>query len=325
MIFTYALFVVGFVILIKGADLLVEGASSIGKTLKLSSMIIGLTIVSFGTSLPELLVNIISSFTGNSEIGVGNVLGSNIANTLLILGVAAAISPLVINKNTYYIELPFSLTATLLVGFLANTELVRQGEGHTISFYDGLILLFFFSLFLGYIYTASKNQIQDEKDDTIHELPVSKALLYIFIGIVGLYFGGDWVVKGAVTIATDFGMSKSFVGLTIIAIGTSLPELVTSAVAAFRKNTDIAVGNVVGSNIFNLLWILGLSATLKPISYAEISNYDIYALIGSSTVLIFAIIFGKGTTIERHEGMIFILIYFAYIVYLLMREGHIFA
>lgn len=316
---TYFLFVVGFILLIKGADLLVHGASSLGYRYKVSSLIIGLTIVSFGTSLPELLVNIFASFSDNSDIGVGNILGSNIANTLLILGTAAVIFPLTINKNTYFIEVPFSLTATLLVGFLANTELIEKD--HTISRIDGFILIFFFALFMGYVYVASREK-PDEIDDgpgVIETIP--KSVFLILIGMVGLFFGGTWVVDSAVIIATQFGLSNAFIGLTIIAIGTSLPELVTSAVAAFKKDVDIAVGNVVGSNIFNLLWVLGISALLRPIEYHEVSNTDIYMIIASSTALILAIVVGKRARISRWEGMIFLILYFSYIYYLLSREN----
>lgn len=316
---TYILFLIGFVLLIKGADLLVEGASSIGYKYNVSSLIIGLTIVSFGTSLPELLVNIVASFGGNSDIGVGNILGSNIANTLLILGIAAIIYPLAINKNTYFVEVPFSLTATLLVGFLANTELV--GTGHTINRLDGAILLFFFALFMGYVYVASREKPDEVVEEKGKIMTMRRSVIYILIGVVALYFGGVWVVDSAIEVATTFGLSKAFIGLTIIAIGTSLPELVTSAVAAFRKDTDIAVGNVVGSNIFNLLWILGLSALLKPIEYQEVSNSDIYMIIGSSTALILAIVVGKRAIISRWEGFIFLVLYAMYLYYLLAREN----
>ena len=188
----YILFILGFALLIKGADLLVEGASSIGMRYNVSSLIIGLTIVSFGTSLPELLVNLFSSFNGNSDIGVGNILGSNIANTLLILGVSALIYPLVITKNTYFIEVPFSLTATLLVGFLANTEFFIESGGHTISRYDGFILLFFFALFMGYVYVASKEKSSHDFDnEEVHLMKLSKSIGFICIGIVGLFLAGN--------------------------------------------------------------------------------------------------------------------------------------
>ncbi|MDH5397921.1 MAG: calcium/sodium antiporter [Cyclobacteriaceae bacterium] len=318
---TYLFFVLGFVFLIKGADLLVDGASSLGRRFNISSLVIGLTIVSFGTSLPELLVNLFASFSDNSDIGVGNILGSNIANTLLILGVAAVILPLAITKSTYFIEVPFSLTATLLVGFLANTSLFQADE-HTISRWDGFILLFFFGLFMGYVYVASREKSSHDFDtDDTSVMSYAKSFTYIGIGMVGLWLGGQWVVESAEEIALAYGLSKTFIGLTIIAIGTSLPELVTSAIAAFKKNTDIAVGNVVGSNIFNLLWILGLSASLKPIEYAEVNNIDIYMIIASSTALILAIVIGKRPMISRWEGVVFLILYAMYMYYLLDREG----
>ncbi len=316
---TYILFVIGFIFLIKGADLLVDGATSIGKKLNISSIIIGLTIVSFGTSLPELLVNLIASYNDTPDIGVGNVLGSNVANILLILGIAALINPLPITKNTYFIEVPFSLTATLLVGFLANAALFNKAEDLAISRADGFVLLFFFFLFMGYVYIVSKQKKSEFNDDDYKEMATSKSILLILIGMVGLYFGGQWVVEGAVEIARTLGMSETFIGLTIIAIGTSLPELVTSAVAAFKKDTDIAVGNVVGSNIFNLLWILGLSASIKSIPYDAISNSDIFMIIASSTALILAVVIGKRPVISRWEGFFFLIAYIWYIVFLIER------
>ncbi len=315
----YVLFVVGFVFLIKGADLMVEGASSIGKRLNVSSLIIGLTIVSFGTSLPELLVNIIASYNDSPDIGVGNVLGSNVANILLILGISAIISPLPITKNTYFIEVPFSLTATLLVGFLANASIFGRSTEFVISRNDGLVLLFFFFLFLGYVYIVSKQRKSEFSADEYKVMSMPRSIVYIVLGIAGLYFGGLWVVDGAVTMARFFNMSEHFIGLTIIAIGTSLPELVTSAVAAFKRDTDIAVGNVVGSNIFNLLWILGLSATLKPIPYDVISNSDIFMIIASSTALILAVVVGKRPVISRWEGFFFLVAYIWYIAFLIER------
>ncbi len=319
----YLLFVVGFVILIKGADLLVDGASSIGKRLKLPSIIIGLTIVSFGTSLPELLVNLMASFSGSSQLAIGNVLGSNIANILLILGITAMIRPLPLTKSTYFSEIPFSLIATLLVGFLANATIFNEADpaaGLLISRYDGIVLLFFFFMFLGYVYVVAK-QNKEEINETseIVVMSTGKSVIYILIGMVGLFFGGQWVVDGAIHLATIFGMSESFVGLTIVAIGTSLPELVTSIIAVRKNNTDIAVGNAIGSNIFNLLWILGLSATIKPLAFEVVSNSDIFMIIIASTMLILAVIVGKRTVISRWEGLWFFLAYAAYMVFLVLR------
>lgn len=319
--FVYLLFILGFVFLIKGADYLVEGASSIANRYNISQIIIGLTIVSFGTSLPELLVNVTASFKGSSELAIGNIFGSNIANILLILGISAIIRPLPITKNVYFSEIPFSLIATLLVGFLANASLLTDKRMLTLSRADGGILLMFFVLFLMYIYAVFKNNIEDDNFRPQNEEPMSnkKSLIYIGVGLVALYFGGEWVVNGAMQIAQQAGLSETFIGLTVVAIGTSLPELFTSAVAAKKGNTDIAVGNVVGSNIFNLLWILGVSASLNPLPFSVASNTDIAMIIFSSALLLFAVAVGKKTRIVRWEGIMFIGVYIGYIVYLVYR------
>ncbi len=322
---THILFVVGFVILIKGADYLVSGSVTIAKHFKISEIIIGLTIVSFGTSLPELLVNITASFKGNPELAIGNIFGSNIANILLILGISALVRPLPITRNIYFSEIPFSLIATLLVGFLANASIFAEHSALALSRFDGALLLVFFGLFLGYIYMVHKSNLELE----VGEAPVESEtpgsfswkwpLLKIFLGLLGLYFGGEWVVKGAIIAAESLGYSETFIGLTVIAIGTSLPELFTSAVAAYKGNTDIAVGNVVGSNIFNLLWILGISATIRPLPFEVASNTDIMMIIFSSALLIFAVAVGKGAKIVRWEGGLFLVAYIAYLVYLVQR------
>ena len=267
----YLLFVVGFVLLIKGADWLVAGSASIAKKYNISDLVIGLTIVSMGTSMPELIVNVIASLSGNSEIAIGNVLGSNIANVLLILGVAAFIYPLTIKNSTIMSEIPFSIIAVLLVAFVANAAIFDDQMAQMLSRWDGVLLLLFFGLFMVYILKLAKEGRTDMLEDTPDEtLTMGKSTVFVLLGMVGLFLGGKWVVEGAVAIANEFGLSQNLIGLTIVAIGTSLPELVTSAVAAMKKNTDIAVANVVGSNIFNLLWVLGLSAV---ISY-EIRNRD---------------------------------------------------
>ncbi|PKV66336.1 calcium/sodium antiporter [Pontibacter ramchanderi] len=316
----YILFILGFVLLIKGADMLVSGASSIAKRFNISDMVVGLTIVSFGTSLPELIINIMSSVQGQSELAIGNVFGSNVANLLLIIGIAAIICPLPIKRNTILTEIPFSLIATLLVGFLANAVLFGDKTSLYISRIDGAILLFFFVLFMAYIWNIAKTN----KDEAIEEedtpmMTIPKSALYIVLGGVGLFLGGKWVVDGAVSIAQSFGLSESFIGLTIVAIGTSLPELVTSAMAAYRKNIDIAIGNVVGSNIFNLLWILGISALINPLPFNVVSNSDIIMMIFASTLLIIVIPIGKKNTIDRWNGILFLAIYVAYIVFLVQR------
>ncbi|MEQ8418126.1 MAG: calcium/sodium antiporter [Imperialibacter sp.] len=318
---TYLLFVLGFPALIKGADLLVEGASSLAKRFNISDFIIGLTIVSFGTSMPELIVNIFASLDGNADIAVGNIIGSNISNILLILGISSIISPLPIQRNTVLSEIPFSLTATLLVAYLANAALFGDPGTLSISRWDGLILLVFFALFMAYIFKIAGENKEQEIQNTEHVeiMLLPKSVLYIGIGILGLFLGGKWVVDGAVAMAEYFGMSQTFIGLTIVAIGTSLPELVTSAMAAYKGNTDIAVGNVVGSNIFNLLWILGISAFIKPLQFSLVNNADILVLIVASALMILSLTTGRRNAIDRVNGIVFVLLYVGYIVYLVYR------
>ncbi len=233
------------------------------------------------------------------------------------------IYPLVITRNTYFSEIPFSLIATLLVGFLANASIEAIGDTNQgqllLSTFDGYVLLFFFALFLGYVYIVSKQNQGIEGSEEIMEITWGKSIGYILIGIAGLYFGGQWVVEGAIVLAGQFGLSETYIGLTVVAIGTSLPELVTSIIAALKKNTDIAVGNAIGSNIFNLLWILGLSAVIKPLPFEVASNMDIFMIIIASTMLIMAVVIGKRPVISRWEGLWFVLAYIAYMVFLTIR------
>ena len=317
---TYLLFIVGFVLLIKGADILVSGASSIAKTLNVSDMVIGLTIVSLGTSMPELIVSTLSTLQGNADIAIGNVLGSNVANILLILGVAVMFYPLPIKDDTMLSEIPFSLAAALLLGFLANAALLVDKPKLMLSRIDGMVLLFFFFLFMLYIYRLVL-QGASEEDVSGAEKPLSlpQSILFVLGGVAALFVGGKWVVDGAVKMATAFGMSESLIGLTIVAIGTSLPELVTSAVAAYKKSTDIAVGNVVGSNIFNILWVLGISAMIRPLPFDVLNNTDILMVIFASSMLLLVLAVGKKYTITRWKGIMFLLVYIAYLVYLVYR------
>ncbi|MDZ7613232.1 MAG: calcium/sodium antiporter [Flavobacteriaceae bacterium] len=258
---TYILFVVGFVILIKGADLLVDGAASVAKKFNISSIVIGLTIVAFGTSAPEFVVNIFASAKGNSEIAIGNILGSNLANIFLILGVAAVITPIVAKENTAWKEIPLSLLAAIILGVLANDAFIDGGTFSGLTRIDGIVLFAFFIIFMHYTFGISE-VTGDEENIDIKLLSNAKAALFILLGLAGLIVGGKWIVDGAVNIAEMFGLSQSLIGLTVVAVGTSLPELATSAIAAFKKQSDIAIGNVIGSNIFNTFWILGASAVI---------------------------------------------------------------
>lgn len=316
---TYILFIAGFYILIKGADLLVDGSASIARRLNISNIVIGLTIVAFGTSAPELIVNIFASAKGNTEIAIGNVLGSNIANILLILGIAAIIYPISAKKNTVLKEIPFSLLAALLVAVTANDMLIDGRSTSAITRIDGLVFIGFFIIFLYYTFSITKSD-KDINETPVIELSYAKSAAYILSGLIGLVLGGKWIVDGAVKIAESFNVSQSLIGLTVVAVGTSLPELATSAVAAYKRQTDIAIGNVVGSNIFNVFWILGASAIIRPLPFNTVSNADLFVNILASIILFFAMYVGKKHVLERWQGIILLLFYISYIAYLVFTR-----
>lgn len=317
----YIMFVIGFFALIKGADVLVVGSASVARRFKVSDLVIGLTIVSMGTSMPELIVNILASVNGSAGIAIGNIVGSNISNILLILGISSIIYPLSIKSSTIYSEIPYSIVAVLLVAFAANASFLAGEPVNQISRLDGFVLLTFFALFLIYIIILAKSGRADILEESPEEfVSMPKSIIFILLGILGLFFGGKWVVDGAVKIATEFGLSENLVGLTIVAIGTSLPELVTSAIAAYKKRTEIAIANVVGSNIFNLLWVLGVSAAIKPLAYDVNINIDILVLIGASILILVSLITGKPRDqIGKPTGVFFLIAYVTYIVILVMR------
>ncbi|MFH0837695.1 MAG: calcium/sodium antiporter [Patescibacteria group bacterium] len=314
---TYILFAVGFVFLIKGADYLVDGSSSIAQRLGISQLVIGLTIVSFGTSAPELIVNIMASLKGASDIGIGNVLGSNIANILLILGVSGAIYPLLIKKSTTWKEVPLNFLSAVVLLVLANDIFIDKGAGDILSRSDGLILMFFFVIFIYYTIGLAKSEINQNGE--LPEHGILKSVIMVVVGIVALAYGGQWVVNGAIDIASYFGVSQTLIGLTVVAVGTSLPELATSAVAAYKRNADIAIGNVVGSNLFNVFWVLGLSAVIRPMPFKPEINTDIFVYIGATLLLFIFAFTGKKNHVSRSDGIIFLCCYAAYIVFLIMR------
>lgn len=314
------LFVIGFVFLIKGADWLVKGGSSLAKHWGVSNLMIGLTVVAFGTSAPELVVNLVASFSGNNDIAIANVLGSNITNIFLILGISAIIYPLAVGKGTVWRGIPFSMLAIIALGLLVNDHLIDGKDFSMLSRVDGAVLLLFFVIFIYYAFVSGK--ISGD-DDRIKKFSLGKSYLMLIAGMVGLALGGNWIVKGAVDLAEIMGVSEAFVGLTIIAIGTSLPELVTSAVAAYRKEADIAVGNIIGSNVFNIFLILGLSSLIKPLNFSVDLNIDVIMVIFSTKLLFLFMIINKGGmkkhALERHEGILFVLIYCFYVFYLIAR------
>ncbi|MBN2534458.1 MAG: calcium/sodium antiporter [Spirochaetales bacterium] len=313
---TIALLLIGFVILIKGADLLVDGASFLAYRLKINKMVIGLTIVALGTSLPELFVNIFASVNDNPEIAIGNILGSNTANILLILGLSAAIYPLHVSKGTVWKEIPFCFLATLLLGFMMNDRIIDNDSASFLSRIDGLVLLSFFIIFLYYVFSIAGTPDSLGDGVQIKEIGIFKAIVFIILGLTGLASGGKWIVDGAVWLAKNLKMSESAIGLTIVAFGTSLPELATSIVAVCKKNVEIAVGNVIGSNIFNIFLILGISSLIKPLPLAEGNNSDILVVIIATLLLFISMFTGKKAKIDRWEGIVFVTGYVLYITYL---------
>ncbi len=314
----YIFLVAGFIILLKGADLLVDGASSIAARMKISPLVIGLTVVAFGTSAPELFVNVYASLKGSTDIAIGNVLGSNIANIFLILGCAAIIYPLTIHHNTTWKEIPFSLLAAVVLGVMANDFLIDHDGQSILTRSDGIILLCFFGIFMYYVVEVAK-ETGGMSHDEIPLMSGMKSTLFIFLGLAGLVLGGQWIVNGAVSIAKQFNVSESFIGLTIVAIGTSLPELATSIIAARKKNIDIAVGNVVGSNIFNIFLILGISATIKPLPFQAANLPDVMVTLLASALLFGFIFLGQRHILQRWQGIMFVTLYAIYLLYVGIR------
>ena len=316
MIVASLLIVLGFTCLIFGANWLVSGASSLAKKNNVPDLVIGLTIVAFGTSAPELIVNCVASFNGFSDIVFGNIIGSNNFNLFIILGIAGLIYPITVQSSTAWKEIPFSLFVVLLLFVLVNDFLINQNP--EISRIDGVILLVGFLCFIYYVFT----QLKQEQSDVIayEEKSNYKIWALIIIGIAGLIVGGKLVVDNSINIAIELGVSQKIIGLTIVAAGTSLPELVTSIVAATKKNSDIAIGNVIGSNIFNILLILSISSFVNPIAYNPNFNQDLLILIGGTAFLFIAMFTGKRKKLDRWEALILLSFYLIYTTYLVSKE-----
>jgi cation:H+ antiporter len=312
-VLSYVLMAVGFVLVIKGADISVSAASTLATRLRVSQIAIGLTVVAFGTSLPELAVNVTASIEGNTEISVGNIIGSNIANILLILGVSGLVYPLTVTKGTVWKEIPLSLLAAIVLAIMANDRFLNSSAGDRLSRGEGLILLCFFAIFLYYSASIARNGANVEEASSGTRDGLLRTGLLVVAGFAALVVGSTWVVDGAVKLARLLGVSQMAVGLTIVAVGTSLPELATSAAAAYRKNPDIAIGNVIGSNIFNIFCILGLSSIIRPLPLNPKVNVDIGLLIFASLLLLLCMLTGKRRTLDRWEAGLFLGVYAAYI------------
>lgn len=309
----------GFIVLIKGADFLVSGSASVAKKYNVSNLAIGLTVVAFGTSMPEMLVNIMSAISGYNDAAFGNIIGSNNFNLLFILGVAGLIYPLVVQRSTVAFEIPISIVAAGLLFFLVNDRMISGHDENILSRLDGLVLIIFFLLFLLYVWRSMKTSTDiDQEPVKIYSMP--KSLLFAGAGIGMLIGGGNLVVENAVSIAHRYGLSERLIGLTILAAGTSLPELATSAVAAFKKQTDIAIGNVIGSNIFNIFLILGVTSMINPLPYNNVLNFDIAVLIGSTILLMIFMFTINQRKLDRWEAFILLAAFITYTV-LLIREG----
>jgi cation:H+ antiporter len=318
----YLLLLLGFLLLVKGADFFVEGSSNIAKILKVPTLIIGLTVVAFGTSMPEASVSITAALAGKNDLAVSNVIGSNIFNLLVVLGVSAIMKPLVVQTSILKKELPYSILITALLLIFSIDSLIRGGGSNKISRLDGSILLMFFILFVystvkTALWSRKMNPINVGKEEQTKVLTPFISVCYMIGGLTAIILGGNFVVDSATQIALAFHLSETLIGLTVVAIGTSLPELVTSVVASKKGENDIALGNVVGSNIFNIVLILGASAVINPIIITTITIYDIIILIFISILTyLFAVFKGQ---IGRIKGVLLLFIYMVYTYYIIVR------
>lgn len=315
MILSILLLLLGFALVIGGAEALVRGASSLAKKLKVPEIVIGLTIVAFGTSTPELVVNILSATRGAAGISFGNIIGSNVFNIMFILGIGALIYPLDVKKATTWREIPFALLTSFILLILANDAWFQPGARNMLTLGDGLVLLGFFAIFLVYTHNLARQGAEVEAETRMYSLPLIVAL--ILGGFGGLILGGRLVVDNAVILARLLGLSEAVIGLTIVAVGTSLPELATSVVAALRKSPDIAVGNVVGSNIFNLLFIMGVTSLIRPIPYNARFNNSQFVMIGA-TLLLFLMMFNpRRHRLDRWEGGVLLVGFVLYTLFVI--------
>lgn len=319
---SFLILIFGFLLLVKGADFFVDGASNIARGFKISSLVIGLTVVSLGTSLPEAAVSISSALSGVDDVSFGNIIGSNIFNTAFILGMSALVLPQFVHKDLIKRDLPINMLAVLILipfyFFIGSTT-------HVLSRFEGVVLLFMLASFMYLLLKDTKNmrsldamQLEEAKDIRKPDMTIKKAIIVTLVGMVGIVIGGILVTNAAKGIAIKLGMSEWLVGLTIVSVGTSLPELVTSVVAAFKKESDIAIGNIIGSNIFNILFILGMTAVITPVSLNVAAIVDVLILLGI-TGFVFVVAFIK-KKVRRIEGLILMLSYVAYLVYIIIRD-----
>ena len=320
--FAVILLILGFAFLVKGADAFVEGCSSIAKRFQVPSLIIGMTIVAMGTSLPETAVSITASVTGNNALAVSNAVGSNIFNLMIVVGVCAILTPVAVRKETLKIDFPFSIVCAVLL-------LVLGAIGMTLGHVDGALFIVLFVIFILYMIKSAQNSRKDNKDMRVEEaeyaleaeeiqiMPVPKSIIFIVLGCAAIAFGSDWVVDGATTIAEAMGVSQTLIGLTVVAFGTSLPELATSIMAAKKNEVDMALGNAIGSNIFNILMVLGIAAAISPMAFITENIIDIVILIAFSAIV--WIMAWTKHELSKKEGWVMAILYAVYVVYICMR------
>ncbi|MBU6310549.1 calcium/sodium antiporter [Patescibacteria group bacterium] len=310
----------GLAILVFGAEYLVKGSASLATRIGVPPLAIGLTIVAFGTSTPELTVNLYSAITGATDIAIGNVVGSNIANILLILGVSSLVAPLVVKNSTVWKEMPFALLAGGLLLVLGADQIISGAGPDMLTRGDGLALMGVFAIFMYYVVGLARANREATNAEAVEEMPLARSIVCIVMGLGALVLGGKILVDQAVFLAQLVGLSEAVIGLTVVAVGTSLPELATSVIAAIRGQYDIAVGNIIGSNIFNIFWILGLTAVIAPLPISQSFGGDILVLL-LTTLLLFLFMFtGRKFVLDRFEGASFVILYIAYVVFLLTQH-----
>jgi cation:H+ antiporter len=342
LLLTLFFFPFGFFALYKGAEFLVDGASAIAKRLHASDILIGLTIVALGTSLPELFINILANLGGASDLAIGNIIGSNMTTILLVLGICAILYPVSVTKETVFREIPLLFAVTIILFLLGNDQLFGSHSVSIIGRRDGLLLiiLFFFSIYFTFVFNKAKEVITkigeekiSEEEKKLRKMSVPQSLLYIVIGCLCLPIGAQMIIQGSLTVAHFIGFSEHFIGLTVVALGTTTPELITSVVASKKGNYDLAIGNIVGSNLLNILFILGVSSLIRPITFNKVLNTDIGFYFGA-IILLFLFLAVKNHdkswwrfiirreqhVLSRTEGIVFIIFYLSFFAFLLWRE-----
>ena len=308
----------GLALILLGANGLTDGAAAVAKRFNISDLVIGLTIVAFGTSAPELVISCMAALGGSADMAIGNVVGSNVFNVLMIVGVTAMVLPIKVGEGTLSKEIPLVVLASFALAFFGNDVLLDGGSMNAISRIDGLILLCFFLIFMRYTFAIARNGGEEAEGEKIKEMPMWKSVLFILGGLAGLIYGGNMCLNSATAIARAWGVSEAVIAITIVAAGTSLPELAASLVAAAKKNTQLALGNIIGSNVANILLILGMCGTIKPLTMGGITPIDMWMVVGAAVVLLLSALAIGQRRITRFEGIIYLAVYVGY-VFMLMK------